>query len=617
MFQSFRRWLLPLWIFLGCFAGLAQGADFTAGVDHANGAVTLWFKSQVNTTWVDAHYTLAGGAQQNVRMSWNAGSARFETRFGGASGQSLKYWFTYNNGQPAYDSASASVVLGASSASSSSAAASSASSASSVGANYSAGVELSGTSATLWFVSHVNTSWVDAHYTLAGGGQQNVRMRWNAARSRYEWSFAAQGGQTLRYWFTYNNGTPAIDSPALAVVLGAGAGSSASSASSVSSSSSSAGSIPVGSRTMTIQLKNATRGNFADSQLYWAVIGLNPQTKAMSYVTRDGSIRAVALADNDAAGRLSKGGVNYANYFHTVADVPWVSIPPLEGARIFLSAGSPMYIRIVAGADGRLGFAGPDLGNPLDPNQQLYFDFVEFTLLSSGFWGNNTRVDQFGFPLTMRLVGRDGVDRTVGETETRAALFSAFQREMPDAFQGLLKAPYRIVAPGKGTMAPGAPHAGYFDSYINEVWDYYRNNELRFSFEDQGAMSSFVGRVTGDTFVFSKNNGADHAYIRGKPSTLNVLEGSGPLATGSRLDLVVQAQICAALNRHLVKTVAGDKWSDASTYYATAPANYYAKFWHQHSIDGLAYGFAYDDVRDKSTLLYSSKPQALVVSIGW
>ncbi|GAB2890497.1 hypothetical protein GCM10027046_18930 [Uliginosibacterium flavum] len=367
---------------------------------------------------------------------------------------------------------------------------------------------------------------------------------------------------------------------------------------------------------MTIQIKNGTRGNFPDTQLYWAIIGLKPDTKVMSYIAKDGSVVPVSDADNNGANHLSKGGVNYANYFHTVAEASWVSIPPLEGARLFMSVGSPMYIRIVRGADGRMGFAGANLGNPQDPNQDVYFDFAEFTLLANGFWGNTTRVDQFGFPLTARLVGRDGVDKTVGETETRAGLFSAFQREVPDAFKGLLKQPYRIVAPGKGTMATGAPYANYLDSYINEVWDYYRNNDLRFSFTD-GTMSSFVGRVSGDTFVFSKNNGAEYAYIRGKPSTLNVLEGSGPLASGARLDLVVQAQICAALNRHLVKTVAGEQWSNASTYYASAPANYYAKFWHQHSIDGLAYGFAYDDVRDKSTLLYSSKPQALVITLGW
>lgn len=620
MFLSIKRLLILLWVCIGGLIGVAHAADYTAGADYANGNVTLWFKSQVNTTWVDTHYSLAGGDQQNVRMTWNSSSARYETNFAAKLGQSLKYSFTYNNGTPAYDSPATTIVIGQTPASSS---------AGLTGNDFTAGMEFSAGKGVIWFVSKVSTTWVDAHYKVASGNQQNVRMTWNASSSRYETSFSGQSGQTLTYSFTYNNGTPAYDSATGTAVLGQTSASSSSSskasssssstASSTSSksSSSAAASIPTGSRTMTIQLKNGTRGNYTDAQLYWAIIGLNPANNVMSYVTSDGSIKPVAVADNSASGHLTYAGVNYANYFHTVADVPWVSIPPLAGARLFMSVGTPMYIRIVAGADGSIGFAGPNLANSSDANQQVYFDFAEFTLLSTGFWGNTTRVDQFGFPLTARLVGNDGVDKTVGETETRAGLFSAFQKEVPAAFTGLVKAPYRIMAPSKGTMAAGAPYANYFDSYINDVWSYYSTHDLTFSFADEGVMSTFVGRVSGDTFKFSKNNGADYGYIRGKPSTINLLEGSGPLATGSRLDLVIQAQMCAALNRHLVETVAGDKWSDPATYYQTAPSNYYAKFWHQHSLNGLAYGFAYDDVRDQSTLLYSSKPKGLVVTIGW
>lgn len=615
MFLSIKRLLILSWMCIGGFVGAAHAADFTAGADYASGNVTLWFKSQVSTTWVDAHYSLAGGTQQNVRMTWNSSSARYETNFAAKLGQSLTYSFTYNNGTPAYDSAATTIVISQASATGLS------------GNDFTAGVQFSSPNGVIWFISKVSTSWVDAHYSLAGGAQQNVRMTWNSASSRYETSFTGQNGQTLTYSFTYNNGTPAYDSATGTAVLGqtstsssssSKASSSSSTASSASSSSSSsAASIPTGSRTMTIQLKNGTRGNFTDAQLYWAIIGLNPTTNVMSYVASDGSIKPVAVADNDASGHLTYAGVNYANYFHTVAAVPWVSIPPLSGARLFMSVGTPMYIRIVAAANGSIGFAGPNLANSSDANQQVYFDFAEFTLLSTGFWGNTTRVDQFGFPITARLVGNDGVDKTVGETETRAGLFSEFQKEVPAAFTGLVKAPYRIVAPSKGTMAAGAPYASYFDSYINDVWNYYATHDLSFSFADEGVMSTFVGRVSGDTFTFSKNGGADYGYIRGKPSTINLLEGSGPLATGARLDLVIQAQMCAALNRHLVETVTGDKWSDPTTYYQTAPANYYAKFWHQHSLSGLAYGFAYDDVRDQSTLLYSSQPKGLVVTIGW
>ena len=82
-------------------------------------------------------------------------------------------------------------------------------------ADYTQGVAVSGSTATIWFKSNVNTSWVDVHYQINGGGQQNVRMNYVTANARYEQPVTGvQNGTTLSYSFTYNNGTPAYDTPA-------------------------------------------------------------------------------------------------------------------------------------------------------------------------------------------------------------------------------------------------------------------------------------------------------------------------------------------------------------------------------------------------------------------
>ena len=73
---------------------------------------------------------------------------------------------------------------------------------------------------------------------------------------------------------------------------------------------------------------------------------------------------------------------------------------------------------------------------------------------------------------------------------------------------------------------------------------------------------------------------------------------------------------CAGLNRH----VAGQPESvqnDPTQYYKSAPANYYAKFWHDNSVDNLAYGFPYDDDAGQSTYISHSNPQYLQVAVGW
>jgi Peptidase inhibitor family I36 len=93
-------------------ASAAAASDFTQGVDFTGSAAKIWFKSNVATTWVDVHYQVNGGEQQNVRMG--SANGRFEQALTVSSGQTLSYFFTYDNGGPAYDSPRFSYTVGAS-----------------------------------------------------------------------------------------------------------------------------------------------------------------------------------------------------------------------------------------------------------------------------------------------------------------------------------------------------------------------------------------------------------------------------------------------------------------------------------------------------------------------
>ena len=46
-----------------------------------------------------------------------------------------------------------------------------------------------------------------------------------------------------------------------------------------------------------------------------------------------------------------------------------------------------------------------------------------------------------------------------------------------------------------------------------------------------------------------------------------------------------------------------------SNFYLAAPANYYAQFWHDNAINGLQYGFPYDDVAGQSSYISITSPQ--------
>ena len=68
--------------------------------------------------------------------------------------------------------------------------------------------------------------------------------------------------------------------------------------------------------------------------------------------------------------------------------------------------------------------------------------------------------------------------------------------------------------------------------------------------------------------------------------------------------------------RHVAQLPAAQQPNPAN-FYQAAPANYYAQFWHQNAINGLQYGFPYDDDAGQSSDISITNPQYLVVAVGW
>jgi hypothetical protein len=223
------------------------------------------------------------------------------------------------------------------------------------------------------------------------------------------------------------------------------------------------------------------------------------------------------------------------------------------------------YLDMPANSAGRMYFY---LGSPTSQ----YFDFIEFTVGPTVFNGNTTRVDAFGLKLAMRLHSHDGNDVQVGEdqatfAEDRAVTFQRFSDEVPTEFKHLATAtaPYRILAPGSdAAFRSGGQYQTYMSSYASTVG---------------------ISAATSDIF-------------------------------GCAAALASQPQQCAALNRHTAD-LAQSQWETVSNFYRAAPANYYAKFWHDHAINKLAYGFPYDDVAGQSSFISHSNPQWLLVAVGW
>lgn len=587
-----RTWLAGLVVLLTGFGFQvqAQSTDYSRGVDVSGSTAVVWFKANVAVQWVDLHYNLANTGQQNFRMSYNGGSARYEKAISPVSaGQALGYSFTY--GDPGRDTPWFSTTIGG------------------------------GTTPTGRVCFYENANYGGASL-CADADSSWIGTAWNDRAS----SMKVQAGYEAQLYRDVNYGGGFIAVTGDVPDLGARGFNDQTSSFKVAPISTGG----TWNERTTFVVQNLTRGRWANNNVYYAIIGKSWQTGQFVWVNAAGQQIPMSDADN---GALVKNGERYSNYFHRVSDVPSVTIAPINSARILLSVGSPMYIKVVRDGNGNIGYAGANIENPSDPNLDVYFDFGEMAILprtapNPGIYVNTTRVDHFGFPLRLRVQGLNGYDRTVGErvdTLTRDDVISRFIARVPTPFKALAQAPHtplRVVAPAHGNFGTGKPNASYLQPYIDQVWARYRNEDLVFTLPNLG---TFRGRITGDSFRFTGGNQNGTFFINGKPDTQMVFLGNGLLndARNAALrdigtQLQIQAQVAAALNRHVIETPAN--WYNRNAFYPTGSlANWYAKFWHDSDIayDFLAYGFSYDDVGDHSPSLYTPAPTAVTYSIGW
>jgi len=212
------------------------------------------------------------------------------------------------------------------------------------------------------------------------------------------------------------------------------------------------------------------------------------------------------------------------------------------------------------------------LGSPTSQ----YNDFIELNSSGTTINADTSRVDAFGLPLAIHLHNSDGSDTVVGEddqvfSESRTALFQQFENSVPAPFQQLatVDAPYNIPAPGDvAAFQPGGANANYMVSY-----------------------AASEGATETSQQVFGCQGGGSPS-LSGDPS------------------------LCAGLNRCVAQFSTAVQ-NTPSDYYQNAPCNYYAAFWHSVAVNGLQYGFAYDDDNGQSSDFNTTDAQYVQVAIGW
>jgi len=367
---------------------------------------------------------------------------------------------------------------------------------------------------------------------------------------------------------------------------------------------------------------------YTDANIYVGVVGIINDNHVW-IDAKTGAVHLMNVSDNSVPGPVINGnqgpGGNglYANCFARLSEIPnkTINIPGIAGCRILISFNSQLYLYFFGASGAPSGYAAPNLANPTDPNQGIRFETIELSNATNGLWANTTRVDSYQYPMGLEVWGTDGFYKKVGDLKTHAQILSQWQSTAPPEFAGCYDATNGIIKFPSKTPAfqSGGAQANYFTSYIDAIWSKYTSGNLIFNAGDAGVWS---GRVSGDVFTFTRASDGQVATISRKPTNTEVMEGSGVLASGGQWDKVVQAQLCAAINRHALDlnlpVGSTQNFGNASGYYVTSPYNWYSKFWHQPDIsyNAFSYGFCYDDVFNQSSTINASSPARATVTIG-
>jgi hypothetical protein len=300
-----------------------------------------------------------------------------------------------------------------------------------------------------------------------------------------------------------------------------------------------------------------------------------------------------------------------------------ITLPPsLAGGRIYVSMGSKLFFFLTTN-----GLVEPAPWVSTDANANVLYDWTEFARASSsgnGIFINTTTVDMFSIPLTVSVTSSAGVTQTQGIPGNRAGIMSAISA-LGSPWSSLITTrasdglQLRALAPVHA-IANGSFSSTYLDAYITAVWSYYASHTLTV----QTSLGNFTGRTSGNNWTFTSSTGASIGTLT-KPTTSDTFACAGGLQPGGQPNetaiLAVGARVCAALNRATLSTSSRVEFdtqptTDPSQFYGQSASNLFSKTIHANSLNGLAYGFSYDDVGGFAPTIDQPDPASAGMTIG-
>jgi hypothetical protein len=289
----------------------------------------------------------------------------------------------------------------------------------------------------------------------------------------------------------------------------------------------------------------------------------------------------------------------------------------VAGGRIWFSVDNTLTFFLNPGP----ALVEPSVTNPSDVNININWGFAEFTYNSTQIYANISYVDFVSLPIALTLTDGNNAQQTV--TGIRASGLDQICAQMAaqsqnDGVKGWADSivknngrNVRVLSPNNHNLLQPGDFANYWEPYVEQVWQKYQSDTLTISAENVNA----TGQIVNNLFNFSGEQFA-------RPSTADVFSAnSGPFTTGAngrRNQLI--PQLAAAFNRStLLQTNVTPATKD--TFYQNPITNHYSRIVHAANVDGIGYGFPYDDVEppgggDQSGYVSGMNPKLLTVTVG-
>jgi hypothetical protein len=389
--------------------------------------------------------------------------------------------------------------------------------------------------------------------------------------------------------------------------------------------------MPIAGHQPTIQVPTAAPVTSTTTPtLQIALVNRTSSNKVYAYVT------GLASSNNNALFLLQSDGItgyyptspastiqplqrNCAIQLGAPGSTTMVTIPQIAGGRIWFSVDNTLTFFLNPGP----ALVEPSVTNQSDPNVNINWAFAEFTFNSTQIYANISYVDFVSVPISLGLIDGNNATQTVTGMPSNGLANVCTQLRAQSTSDGVAGwsncivryngNDLRALSPNNSMLLNPYDFQGYWEPYVDQVWQKYSTSGQGITV-NAGNINA-TGSVTGTQLNLS-------GELFDKPTTKDVFSANtGPFTTGAdgkRNQLI--PQLAAAFNRStLLQTNITPTTVDQ--FYKNPITNHYSRICHANNVDGLGYGFPYDDVapaggQDQSGYVSGANPKLLTVIIG-